>query len=40
MRLSHTDLKPENMLFLDTTYDVNYNTKEVSKLIKGVKLMT
>ena len=27
MSLCHTDLKPENMLFVDSSYDVCYNEK-------------
>jgi thiamine kinase-like enzyme len=32
MSLCHTDLKPENMLFVDSSYDLLYNEKMVGNL--------
>ena len=30
MKMTHTDLKPENMLFVDSDFDIFYNQKMVS----------
>ena len=32
MKLTHTDLKPENMLFVDSNYDIEYIPQMVSVL--------
>lgn len=29
-KLTHTDLKPENVLFVDSEFDVTYNAKKVT----------